>query len=262
MPDFGGPVRSFESPSASGNALVLWHRCLMPGAVLGTSAKPAEVAPQLRWATTTNLGQEPALVAAAAARRVAAARVSLLPGERAVAIQLVVGSPVLVGAGEKGAHNVGLALHGTYGWPVIRGSSLKGVAQAYARETGASDGDIRSVFGVPGSDDPAEGGVGSVRFYDALPDGKPVKVSEDVLTPHAQEYYRAEGATAPSETANPIPVQFLAVIAGAWRAVLTGTVEGLRLAVKWLAGAVDELGVGAKTSAGYGYLTAKPEALT
>jgi CRISPR type III-B/RAMP module RAMP protein Cmr6 len=84
-----------------------------------------------------------------------------------------------------------------------------------------------------------------------------------VLTPHVQPYYRdtsrdaATGnAAPPAEWHNPVPVGFLTVCGGSFAVDLAGPVAGdVRDAARWFRCAVDELGVGAKTAAGYGYLT-------
>jgi CRISPR type III-B/RAMP module RAMP protein Cmr6 len=105
----------------------------------------------------------------------------------------------------------------------------------------------------------APAGMGSVRFLDALPDRAPVSVAADVMTPHVKPYYDdvAKGAPHPSPPAeyhNPVPVTFLTV-SGAYTIDLYGRSEAdLDLAAEWLAKAGDELGAGAKTAAGYGYL--------
>ena len=80
-----------------------------------------------------------------------------------------------------------------------------------------------------------------------------------MLTPHVKPYYDdiASGAAAPAPPAeyhNPVPLPFLAV-RGAYAVDLYGWDRGhLELAAGWLEQAGDELGAGAKTAAGYGYL--------
>ena len=108
------------------------------------------------------------------------------------------------------AHEIGLALHGTYGWPVIPGSALKGLAAAWAASSGGIDADvIRRVLGTPRRDDvrapavdPAGAARGDVRFLDAIPAGQPVTVEADVLTPHVKPYYDGAAAGTPVPPAN------------------------------------------------------------
>ena len=58
---------------------------------------------------------------------------------------------------------------------------------------------------------------------------------------------------APGEYLNPVP--FLAVDGGTFTAHLLGPEEDARTAANLLIAAMDDIGAGAKTSAGYGYLT-------
>ncbi len=208
----------------------------------------------LRWACATQLGQVEALVTAVWQRRSAALRALPWPSMRLRARpewRLVAG----LGA-PANAHEIGLALHGSYGWPVIPGSALKGLAHAWAAAH-ALEADVSRVFGTPGR-------RGSVRFLDAIPAGKPAAVAADVLTPHVKPYYDDVAAgrpqiRPPAEYHNPVPVQFLAV-SGEFGVDLYGPDRrDVKLAAKWLTKAGDELGVGAKTAAGYGYLKVDPE---
>jgi CRISPR-associated protein Cmr6 len=170
-----------------------------------------------------------------------------------------------VGLGNKAnAHEIGLSLHGTYGWPVIPGSSLKGLAASFASVSGAHAADIRRVLGAPRPGDPAgpaqdRAAQGSVRFLDAGPAGDAVTVMVDVLTPHVKPYYDAVATGSrqivpPAEYHNPVPVNFLTV-SGAFAVDLHGAAAAdVEQAADWLIAAGDELGAGAKTAAGYGYL--------
>ena len=104
---------------------------------------------------------------------------------------------------------------------------------------------------------------GTVRFLDGIPAGEPVMVEADVLTPHVKPYY--DGAATgkpvpPAEYHNPVPLAFLTV-RGAYVVDLYGPdADDVSLAAGWLMKAGDELGAGAKTAAGYGYLSVKPSA--
>jgi CRISPR-associated protein Cmr6 len=232
--------------------------------------------PMLSWAVRTDLGQgdggDGTLLAAVRERRRAALRALGHAGYATAEVRLVPEAAILTGTGEQGVQEVGIALHGTYGWPAVRGSTLKGVADAYAR--GAADPpepEARrgSVFGLPrvgvADDEPARG---EVAFLDALP-AEPLPVTMHVLTPHVRDYYAepAPGASRqpPAEYHNPVPVTFLAV--GGERSgqtgqrqtcgfmvTLVGNPGGVAAARRLLVEAVTEIGLGAKTAAGYGYL--------
>jgi CRISPR-associated protein Cmr6 len=105
---------------------------------------------------------------------------------------------------------------------------------------------------------------GEVCFLDALPEssvvrGKPI-VIRDVVTPHHQDYYGSEGATAPADWDAPVPSTFLAVRKGAKFGFLLHGPDGavVEQAAAWLKAALAENGFGAKTTAGYGELRVSP----
>jgi CRISPR/Cas system CMR subunit Cmr6 (Cas7 group RAMP superfamily) len=219
----------------------------------------------LKWASGHGLGQDEGTVRHVAARRGQA--LSALQA-RAVHVVRLRAEPewrLAVGLGNKAnAHEIGLSLHGTYGWPVIPGSSLKGLAASFASASGADSADMRRVLGAPRPGEPAgqradSAAQGTVRFLDASPAGNPVTVMVDVLTPHVKPYYDAVAVGArhivpPAEHHNPVPVNFLTV-SGAFAVDLYGrTAADVEQAADWLIAAADELGAGAKTAAGYGYM--------
>jgi CRISPR/Cas system CMR subunit Cmr6 (Cas7 group RAMP superfamily) len=229
----------------------------------------------LTWAHSTRLGQDAALVAAVSERREAALRAlggtgdarSVGPGRRLACLRLRAEPEwrLVVGLGNKAnPHEIGLALHGTYGWPVIPGPGLKGLAAAWASspESGADPGDVRRIFGGPRPGEkitPATpAGRGTVRFLDAIPDSRPVSVVADVMTPHVKPYYDRLAAgkdfVPPAEYHNPVPLTFLTVRGGFAVDLYGSSDQDVQLAADWLTAAGEELGAGAKTAAGYGYL--------
>lgn len=175
---------------------------------------------------------------------------------------------VVVGLGAKGAAELGISLHRTWGVPVLPGSSLKGIAALGAdryleaaqwrRRPRASEARLEptaydALFG-----DPEE--QGAVIFHDAwlVPSGTHCGLHQDVLTVHHPGYYRGEAAE-PSDTDSPIPVPFISA-SGSFRIALS-LHEGLDpdrhggwLEAAWTALREGLLrhGIGAKTSAGYG----------
>jgi CRISPR-associated protein Cmr6 len=231
----------------------------------------------LRWAADQALGQACDLVADVARRRDAAVAALRRQG---LCVRRLRAQPewrLAVGLGNKAnAHEIGLSLHGTYGWPVIPGTSLKGLAAAWAVASDADPADVRRVFGTPRLDVPpppapspdGEGGGGArepktsrgtVSFLDAIPAGAPVKVEADVMTPHVKPYYDAIAKQSsepppPAEYHNPVPVHFLTV-RGTFAVDLYGRDDNdLNLASEWLRRAGEDFGAGGKTAAGYGYL--------
>jgi len=168
----------------------------------------------------------------------------------------------LTGLGRKGPLEAGFTFH-RYGFPILPGSSVKGVARAWAtfelggeREAEAND-DFKAIFGrAPKSgEDQSVAQSGGAIFFDAIPAGKPT-LELDVMNPHFPKYY--SGEEFPTDWQNPIPVYFLTVAPGTefrfavgWRGTLDAALRDK--AVKWLKAGLTNLGAGAKTSAGYGY---------
>ncbi len=245
--------------SAGASALVVLNRIAFFNAGQGRLDDDGKRA-LLRWACGQQLGQDDDLVAAVARRREAALR-ALAVGPRSRYHLRLRAEPewrLAVGLGDNAnAHEIGLALHGTYGWPVIPGSSLKGLAAAWASSQ-ADPADVQRVLGTPRRDVQLPA-AGTMCFLDAIPAGRPVTIEADVLTPHVKPYYdsMATGSgtpVPPAEYHNPVPLAFLTV-RGAYAVDLYGrNSHDVSLAAEWLEKAGDELGAGAKTAAGYGYL--------
>jgi CRISPR-associated protein Cmr6 len=231
----------------------------------------------LTWARQAAMGQEGRLVQAVSARREAALRaLAANRPSRAGYVLSLRAEPewrLVAGLGNKAnPHEIGLAMHGTYGWPVIPGSALKGLAAAWAAspEAEADTDDVRRIFGGPRPGEPVTTATpaarGTVRFLDAIPDQDPVSVVVDVTTPHVKPYYdrlaKGENPLPPAEYHNPVPLAFLTV-RGAFSVDLYGACDkDVSQAAQWLTRAGDELGAGAKTAAGYGYLEITPRAGT
>lgn len=224
--------------------------------------------PLLRWAADSQLGQQTDLVRQVAGRRALAVEALRARGQAVTRLRAEPQWRLAVGLGNRAnAHEIGLSLHGTYGWPVIPGSSLKGLAAAWAADpdSGAEEAEVTRILGGPrpsaGKRGPAEARQGTVRFLDAIPAGGRVTVAVDVLTPHVKPYYDSAAKDSrktpvpPAEYYNPVPVNFLTV-SGAFAVDLYGPdADHVRQAAEWLIAAGDGLGAGAKTAAGYGYLT-------
>lgn len=237
---------------ADANALVLLRRAAFwAGDGLDRDGETALLA----WASLSAAGQDSDVVRNVHARRTRALQ-AWCHRQRQTPVtwrRLLVAPEwrLVTGLGERGnPHEIGIALHGTYGWPVIPGSTLKGVARAWAEDQGAQGVDrVCGPRAAPGS----SAAAGTVRFLDALPAGEPVTVVRDVVTPHNAEYH-AGGI--PGEWQNPVPNPFLAIAGGTFAVDLLGPDEDVQLAAGWCERACDDLGIGARTAAGYGYLTA------
>lgn len=159
-----------------------------------------------------------------------------------------------VGLGEESVLETSVALHHIYGVPYIPGSALKGLAAHFARQhlgeqwQPGTDA-YRIIFGDTGS-------AGYVIFFDALP--LPVDKIEskllcpDVITVHHKEYYQ-EGAVPPADWDSPTPVPFLSAT-GKYLVALSGPSAWVEATFRILQDALFHLGIGAKTSSGYGRL--------
>jgi len=195
----------------------------------------------------------------------------------------------IAGLGRKGPLEVGFTFH-RYGFPILPGSSVKGVARAWAllqiaEKVGttelkeldgilSADGDkerekyedwkakrppevqkladdFRTIFGTTAA-------AGRAVFFDAIPASLPT-LELDIMNPHYPKYY--SGEEPPTDWQSPVPVYFLTVAANTefrfavgWRGALDEEGRRLRnLAQTWLIEGLTQLGSGAKTSAGYGY---------
>jgi len=158
----------------------------------------------------------------------------------------------VIGLGAAHALETGITLHRIFGLPIIPASSLKGVARAYAllvESKSEHDPDLVAVFGTTKC-------AGSVIFLDAIPLETP-RFTIDIMNPHYSKYYRMKGKKPPVDYELPKPVFFLTVEKTLYRFALATRVvnadELLACAERWLKGALSKLGIGAKTSADYGY---------
>ncbi len=161
----------------------------------------------------------------------------------------------VVGLGAAHVLETGLTLHRLSGLPIIPASGLKGAARAYALATlGTETETFQQIFG-------AQEQAGVVVFFDAIP-CKPPKFAVDIMNPHYPRYYRGENAP-PADWDSPTPVFFLTVHETPYLFALAArrevAPELLERAAQWLKGALTELGIGAKTSADYGYWEILPD---
>jgi CRISPR type III-B/RAMP module RAMP protein Cmr6 len=214
----------------------------------------------VRWACNHQLGQDARLISHVAARREAALR-GLSARHHVVRLVAEPEWCLAVGLGSTAnAHEISLALHGTYGWPVLPGSALKGLTAAWAVASGTVKADdIGRVLGTPRLDVATERDAarGSVSFLDGIPAGQVVAVEPDVLTPHVKPYYDGVATgkpVPPAEYHNPVPLIFLTVRGSFFVDLHGSNRDDTEMAADWLRQAGDELGAGAKTAAGYGYL--------
>lgn len=173
---------------------------------------------------------------------------------------------MIVGLGSESVLETSICLHRTYGVPYIPGSALKGLAASYARSKRVGidwtkdNIAYKTVFGDTDN-------AGYITFFDALyiPDieyeGQQA-LYPDIITVHHQKYYLDTGA-APTDSDNPIPVPFLSAM-GTYLIALAA--PDLLQSDAWVKATFDileealkTLGIGAKTSSGYGRMKYLPD---
>ncbi len=157
----------------------------------------------------------------------------------------------------------GLIWHHTLGVPYLAGSGVKGLVRAGVEvwdEMLNAEEKARRMIQWFGDVQQA----GQFLFFDALP-VEPVVLTADVMTPHLNKWYeqggdikdwRREPEKVPADWHDPVPVPFLVVKSAKLlfgiaprRPEFAGELSLVFAALKQ---ALDWLGAGAKTSAGYG----------
>lgn len=158
----------------------------------------------------------------------------------------------------------GFAWHPTLAVPYLGGAAVKGLLRAYleAWEDPVDLEKLKRWFGTPD-------GAGDLVFFDALPI-KPTRLGCDVMTPHMGKWYELGGDTpldpqvTPGDWHSPVPVPFLVVEDATLLfgiaprryadAEQNQTSSDVVEAMDSLVQALDWLGAGAKTAAGYGHM--------
>jgi CRISPR-associated protein Cmr6 len=175
-------------------------------------------------------------------------------------------------------------LHPLYGFPVIPGSQLKGLARAYAELVQQAEGIstvaglwpeapqslatanlndlLAAIFGC-GAADGAEidDRSGCIAFLDAWPTDMAGSFLDcEIINPHYRDYY--EGRGAPADSSDPVPSMHLTVMQGV---TFNFVVESRRSDPRWessallhfasflLYRALTEMGAGGRTGSGYGF---------
>ncbi len=165
---------------------------------------------------------------------------------------------MIVGLGSESVLETSITLHHTYGVPYIPGSALKGLAASYAdKRLGdpwkKGSPAYKAVFGDTNN-------AGYITFFDALyiPDSghKGRVLYPDVIAVHHPKYYQEETNVPPSDWDSPNPVPFLSAT-GKYLIALAAPDLGkdsqwIKKTFEILRFALQEMGVGAKTSSGYG----------
>lgn len=170
---------------------------------------------------------------------------------------------MVVGLGQSSILETSMTCDRITGIPMIPGSTLKGLAASYAmlcelektnRGEAETDPEFKAIFGTQGE-------TGAVIFLDAVPAKLP-KLEVDIMNNHHPNYYGDNtGNTPPAPWDSPNPVYFLTLgresefaFAVAGRGKGANIQNHVNKAVEWLKAGLSEMGIGAKTAAGYGYM--------
>ncbi|MFH1279288.1 MAG: type III-B CRISPR module RAMP protein Cmr6 [Candidatus Eisenbacteria bacterium] len=204
---------------------------------------------------------------------------NLLQAENKVALTPMEAlSRIIVGIGSDSVLETSITLHQTYGVPLLPGTALKGLARRYClsrfgslhadyRGSNPTKQDDRLKMGLDKewgftSYDTLFGhaeGAGGIVFHDAwlIPDPRSKKsLLRDVITVHHPEYYGASSnPPPPADWDDPNPVSYLTVAPGAcFLVAIQGADDWRKRATDILCLALEEEGIGAKTTSGYGRL--------
>jgi len=192
-----------------------------------------------------------------------------------------------INLGAASVYETSLLFHRNYSVPYIPGSAVKGVSRhwtvlKFSEVTGKDAKDIDAALSAGKDLGLRVGDVsfsdlieifgtqnmkGKVVFFDAIPFIEPNEelVILDVMNVHYKPYYeasiedlKANRENAPGDWHSPVPIFFLAVERGTRFRFALASKRGdlVEKAADLLKESLKEIGVGAKTSAGYGYFEA------
>lgn len=176
----------------------------------------------------------------------------------------------VTGMGNEHPVENGFLWHPTLGTPYLQGSAVKGLLRSWL-EQNLKPGSQRQAlllrwFGSEGKkpeEQQHENQAGDLIFHDAIPVGA-TRVGADIMTPHMGKWYKKgeEGCpanspdTTPADWHNPIPVPFLVTTRASFLFAVSPRTAAMKDCIAdvmaFLGNALEELGVGAKTAAGYG----------
>ncbi len=185
---------------------------------------------------------------------------------------------VLLGTGNASVFEFGFNLSHPWGTPYISGTSLKGLVSSYLARHGGknwwrssedaslkSDAQVELFGGVrEKSAGTSKAYAGSLIFHDAVlaawtPRSNGDWFDLDIITPHHPGYYGEKRL--PDGTESPIPIKIAALCPGLkFLVAIQGPREYRTFARKILLAALEEEGIGGKTSVGYGRFAYVPSA--
>lgn len=198
---------------------------------------------------------------------------ALLTAQKATQFDAPLEWRMVVGLGGESVLETDITLHHLYGIPFIPGSALKGLTRAFASaqkeyavpadkpeaerkpslEEKTDHPDIQRIFGT-------QDRAGTVLFFDAFPANGQYTFAIDIMNPHYPDYYSSLQSGAikvPANNQSPNPITFLTIQDAVFTFALAvrdpKDQEDLQIARTLLQQAIEQYGVGGKTSAGYGY---------
>lgn len=146
-------------------------------------------------------------------------------------------SPFITGLGQGHPMENGFTWHPLLGAPYIPGTTLKGQLKAWPQWSGELSTELTEV-------------LDRLTILDSLP-LLPGKLQGEVMTPHYSQYYRA--GLPPADYDSPVPIPFLAVSPGQlFLLAALGHKDDLQVLEKYWEISLEYMGVGAKTSSGFG----------
>jgi CRISPR-associated protein Cmr6 len=168
-------------------------------------------------------------------------------------------TPLAIGLGNASPIENGLSIHHTYGTPYLPGSALKGLLRRAAERYDLSEQEKAVLLGEgPDPKRKTQGNAAYLVYWDGWldPDSKR-PFQKDVITVHHQNYYSG-GKDWPTDFDDPNPVSFLSIKPGVkFHIPISCTAENaqdwLDRAAEILKWGLENLGLGGKTNAGYGY---------
>lgn len=183
---------------------------------------------------------------------------------------------LVVGLGEESVHETSMTIHHTYGCPYISSSAIKGVYSSYLKEI------IKERFELSGKDSNILYNIlfgndemkGILIFFDAFPT-EGYKIINDNITPHYSKYYNNNGKIPPTDGEDKIIISFPAVVDTKFKFYIGynkyylsnymkkndlkevinkigGIEENKKKLREFLKEALYDIGIGGKTSSGYG----------
>lgn len=174
---------------------------------------------------------------------------------------------LIIGLGSPSVYETSITLHHIYGFPYIPGQAVKGVTRNHViceyfeknEEKAENNEEFKRIFGTQEQ-------KGKVIFFDAYPQTEP-KLAFDIMNVHYPKYY--SGEKEPTDDQNPNPITFLTVkdttfffpIGFPKNEDEKFTFKG-KTVLEVIKTALEEKGIGAKSSVGYGFMKKDEEADT